>query len=85
MAENTQDQTSYARDFINRYMQLRYDHKLHQNTLRILEGEFRYKFIDAVCLAPTYFFIDNSCADYVGNDFVAQWELHENINNNDKN
>lgn len=80
MANNNESETSYAREFIERYRQLRYDNKLHQNALRILEGEFKYKFDDAVCLPPTYFFKDNSCADYIGNGFIGKWELNENIN-----
>lgn len=69
-------QTSYAKEFIARHKQLVRDNKGHVKALRICEGEFDSKVNHTDTQVPTYFFIDNSCADF----FNLKWELHENIN-----
>ena len=53
---------SYAQQFINRFKQLRYDHKPLYNTLEIIKYEFG-KFIikqDDTGDGAIYFFSDNS-------------------------
>lgn len=55
-----------ANEFTHRYFQLIGDHKTHTSALDILEGEYRFKFEDATTVPPTYFFVDNSAADWIG-------------------
>lgn len=66
---------SYAKEFIARHKQLVNDHKGHVKALRICEGEFDKKIEHESTLVPTYFFLDNSCADF----HREKWNLHENI------
>ena len=54
-----------AFEFVNRHNQLINDYKTHTAALDILEGEYRFKFEDTTT-PPTYFFVDNSAADWVG-------------------
>ena len=65
-----------ANEFTFRYFQLISDYKSHSTALNILEGEFRFKFEDKTTMPPTYFFIDNSCADYA----EGGWDIFSNVN-----
>lgn len=67
-----------AQEFIERYLMFYDDHKPHRVALKLTEDEFLYKLDIHVCISPTYFFIDDSCADFVD----GGWDLFVNTSDN---
>lgn len=68
-----QSQSHLANEFVIRYKQLRADGKIHSKALELAEDEF-IKRIDGFCTnAPTFFFTDLSCCDYIDN--TEEWQI----------
>lgn len=62
-----------ANEFVARYKQLRADGKTHNIALQLTEDDFSKK-IDSHCTnAPTFFFNDLSCCDYL--DHIEEWQI----------
>ena len=67
--------STFANEFARRYHQLIHDHKPHSIALDVLEREYSFKFEEAVTMPPTYFFIDNSAADWKDDG----WDIHTRV------
>jgi hypothetical protein len=63
---------SLAIEFVTRYHQLIGDHKTHDIALEVLEREFDCYICGDTTTPPTFFFCDNTYADWVD----GGWDLN---------